>query len=274
VGLAVIGELRVPTGDHTSFLGDRAMVFAPRVAFERPLGPLRLLGNLGYRFRYHGQFLNLYVGNEVTASAGAIFRLPDWNSFSDNEALGELHLATPTEAPFTFSQADSLKTPLELLVGFRTRFAKKLLGTFALGRGLGIQTGYGREALRVIGGLTYDLEFHDKDGDGIPDDEDKCPAVAEDKDSFEDSDGCPEDDNDKDGIPDAQDLCPNNPGPKEYDGCPDTDGDEIPDNVDKCPTEYGPAENEGCPYKDPPPRQHQLRHRQGDHPAEVVPAPG
>ena len=48
----------------------------------------------------------------------------------------------------------------------------------------------------------------DRDGDGIPDEIDQCPDVPEDKDGFEDQDGCPDYDNDKDGIYDAQDQCP------------------------------------------------------------------
>ena len=39
----------------------------------------------------------------------------------------------------------------------------------------------------------------DRDGDGVPDVGDKCPAEPEDKDGFEDDDGCDEPDNDKDG---------------------------------------------------------------------------
>ena len=60
----------------------------------------------------------------------------------------------------------------------------------------------------------------DTDGDGIPDTLDKCPNQPEDKDGFEDEDGCPDLDNDKDGIPDTSDLCPNEPGPPEERGCP------------------------------------------------------
>ena len=66
----------------------------------------------------------------------------------------------------------------------------------------------------------------DRDGDGIPDDLDKCPDDPEDKDGFEDEDGCPDPDNDKDGIPDASDACPNEPetvnGFQDEDGCPDS----------------------------------------------------
>ena len=71
----------------------------------------------------------------------------------------------------------------------------------------------------------------DSDGDGIPDDEDKCPNEPEDKDGFQDDDGCPDPDNDGDGIPDAQDKCPNEPedkdGFQDADGCPDPDNDRT-----------------------------------------------
>jgi outer membrane protein OmpA-like peptidoglycan-associated protein len=64
----------------------------------------------------------------------------------------------------------------------------------------------------------------DRDGDGIPDQFDKCPDVPEDKDGVDDGDGCPEDDADSDGIPDVQDACPKEPGQKSSDpkknGCP------------------------------------------------------
>jgi OOP family OmpA-OmpF porin len=83
----------------------------------------------------------------------------------------------------------------------------------------------------------------DNDGDGIPDAQDKCPDQPEDKDGFQDADGCPDPDNDGDGIPDAQDKCPDQPedkdGFQDADGCPDpdNDGDGVPDAQDKCPTE-------------------------------------
>ncbi|MFI5289368.1 MAG: OmpA family protein, partial [Polyangia bacterium] len=89
----------------------------------------------------------------------------------------------------------------------------------------------------------------DNDQDGILDKVDKCPNQAEDKDGFEDEDGCPDPDNDKDGIADAEDKCPNEAGPKENGGCPDkdSDGDGVIDRLDRCPTVPGPADNQGCP---------------------------
>ncbi|HEY5948597.1 MAG TPA: OmpA family protein, partial [Kofleriaceae bacterium] len=65
----------------------------------------------------------------------------------------------------------------------------------------------------------------DNDHDGILDVDDSCPDTAEDRDSFDDSDGCPEADNDRDRVPDAYDKCPNEPetfnGYEDDDGCPD-----------------------------------------------------
>jgi outer membrane protein OmpA-like peptidoglycan-associated protein len=95
----------------------------------------------------------------------------------------------------------------------------------------------------------------DRDGDGIPDVKDKCPDEPEDKDGFEDEDGCPDPDNDLDGIPDVKDKCPNEPedfdGFEDEDGCPDPDNDQdgIPDAADKCPNEPGPPGSDGCPQK-------------------------
>ncbi|HEY0195276.1 MAG TPA: OmpA family protein [Kofleriaceae bacterium] len=94
----------------------------------------------------------------------------------------------------------------------------------------------------------------DMDGDGILDNVDKCPREPEDKDGFEDEDGCPDLDNDKDGIPDAVDKCPNEPedkdGFEDEDGCPDPDNDKdgIADVDDKCPMVPG-IPPDGCPKK-------------------------
>lgn len=252
VSLAAVLEARIPIGDGFSFMADRGFVVAPRLAAERRFGPVRVLANGGWRFRTApGQYLNLYVGHEFLLGGGAIVELPDFGKFTGNQLLGELNLATPTEAPFTFRDAESLKTPLELMLGARSTVAKNWSVLVALGRGLG-ESGYGREAFRLVLGVRYEfIAEPDQDGDGIPDKDDGCPTVAEDKDGHDDADGCPEDepvlDSDKDGIPDKEDGCPEVAGPGPLDGCPDKDGDQIPDIADKCPDQMGPPELQGCP---------------------------
>ena len=94
----------------------------------------------------------------------------------------------------------------------------------------------------------------DNDADGIRDIIDKCPMDPEDIDKFEDEDGCPDLDNDKDGLSDKVDQCPNEPedkdGFEDDDGCPDLDNDNdtFLDKDDKCPMEFGVAPD-GCPKK-------------------------
>jgi OOP family OmpA-OmpF porin len=65
----------------------------------------------------------------------------------------------------------------------------------------------------------------DPDGDGIVGPADRCPDQPEDRDGWQDEDGCPDPDNDGDGIADAQDACPDAPetvnGWQDEDGCPD-----------------------------------------------------
>jgi outer membrane protein OmpA-like peptidoglycan-associated protein len=82
----------------------------------------------------------------------------------------------------------------------------------------------------------------DSDGDGIDDEQDQCPNQAEDRDGFQDDDGCTDLDNDGDGIVDSADQCPDEPetknGFQDDDGCADqtsTDlvGFTFPRNSDK-----------------------------------------
>jgi outer membrane protein OmpA-like peptidoglycan-associated protein len=100
----------------------------------------------------------------------------------------------------------------------------------------------------------------DRDGDGTPNTVDACPDEAEDADSFEDEDGCPERDNDRDGTADAADGCPNEAEDRDdfedEDGCPerDNDLDAVPDATDRCPDAAedtdGFEDEDGCPEED------------------------
>ncbi len=94
----------------------------------------------------------------------------------------------------------------------------------------------------------------DRDNDGITDKLDTCPDKPEDKDGYQDDDGCPDLDNDGDGIADTNDKCPNDKAT--CDGCPvlDADGDGIDDDTDKCPKQPedmdGFQDEDGCPDPD------------------------
>ncbi|GGG42799.1 OmpA family protein [Epilithonimonas arachidiradicis] len=94
--------------------------------------------------------------------------------------------------------------------------------------------------------LLFRFGNTDRDKDGIPDKDDRCPDTP----GLPEFQGCP--DTDGDGIPDIDDQCPDVAGPKENNGCPwpDTDGDGVLDKDDACVDVPGPAENKGCPWPD------------------------
>lgn len=124
-----------------------------------------------------------------------------------------------------------------------------------------------QDAWILLAGLSFSvaipaggLRMTDQDGDGFYDPYDRCIKQAEDRDGFEDADGCPELDNDRDGVVDNKDNCPAVPEDMDAyldsDGCPDPDNDSdgIPDGQDPCPVQAedkdGFEDTDGCPDED------------------------
>ncbi len=120
-----------------------------------------------------------------------------------------------------------------------------------------VRRGYGQVDIGLLAKDAAVAVDGDRDNDGIADSRDVCPDLAEDKDDFQDDDGCPDYDNDNDGVPDNKDKCVNDAedkdGFQDEDGCPDPDNDKdgIPDTRDNCPDVKGDATHNGCPFKEP-----------------------
>jgi outer membrane protein OmpA-like peptidoglycan-associated protein len=124
------------------------------------------------------------------------------------------------------------------------------------------------ETFRVMAGVSWSptpagtrvIGRGDADGDEVPDRIDICPDEPEDRDNYQDDDGCPDLDNDGDGIIDAKDACTDEPedkdGYQDDDGCPepDNDNDGVPDVTDRCPNDKEDADgwedDDGCPEED------------------------
>jgi outer membrane protein OmpA-like peptidoglycan-associated protein len=154
--------------------------------------------------------------------------------------------------------------PLEVVGAFKLYLAKS--SYLLLGGGAGLvpgEAGGANPDARAFIGILFEPSIGDHDGDGTKDDVDRCPDDPEDRDDFEDADGCPEPDNDRDTSLDEDDRCPNEPedadGLDDADGCPedgslDRDGDHVADATDACPDDPEDVDRfqdqDGCPDPD------------------------
>ncbi|MCP4198923.1 MAG: OmpA family protein [Proteobacteria bacterium] len=163
---------------------------------------------------------------------------------------------------------DTAYLSTEINAGFKLYIERNsyLLAGYAHGlptADTGSKYGFQSVEHRFFIGFAFEPSIGDRDHDGIKDDVDQCPDDPEDRDDFEDSDGCPDPDNDQDGILDVNDDCPLVPedfdGDNDEDGCPeqgsnDRDGDGILDEVDQCPDDPedldGFEDQDGCPDPD------------------------
>jgi hypothetical protein len=275
--VAGIAGLTLPTGfgsDNSQFIGDKYPTVRLRGAIGWSTGQLSLGGTLGFIFRDPQEFYGTTIGQQLTFGAGGAYAITP--NFS---AIAELY------GRIGIQDASENNSPIEAVGGVRIGVAPAV--AVVLGGGGGLDHAIGAPELRFFGSVSFVPGAYgkssapecpegfapdgvsgcadasgDRDHDGIPDKDDKCPDQAEDHDGFEDDDGCPDLDNDKDGIPDLQDRCPNDPedGKEPYpkDGCPatkrDSDGDGIPDAYDACPLEEEDFDNfedgDGCPDLD------------------------
>jgi len=258
VAIAGALDVTVPSGNAESFTGGNTASARPRLIAgwqdERWSAAL----NVGFRFRGESRVVNVVVDDELTTGAGAAFALVPERVW----LIGEAYVAIGV-----FGDAHAV--PAEVLIGARAKLSRSWQGQLALGEGLG--RGYGTPAFQSIAAMSYSAALideskprpvapRDTDRDGLVDSVDKCPTEPEDKDGFEDTDGCPELDNDGDGIVDATDRCPLEPedkdGFQDDDGCPDADNDAdgIADAKDSCPLEPEDKDNfkddDGCPDPD------------------------
>jgi outer membrane protein OmpA-like peptidoglycan-associated protein len=255
VGLSALAV--IPTGTAGGLLHEHGVGGEFNAFVDLRTGALTLAAGGGVRVRQSTHLYDLELGNELLAHVAADLRLT-----AALALFGEISSATELAHPWSSTK----QSPLELLAGARARLGDVQLFGAA---GPGLEDGYGTPVFRVVAGAAWSNAPalappegpRDSDGDGILDAADRCPNEPEDRDGFQDDDGCPDPDNDGDGIPDAKDKCPNEPetknGYKDADGCPDknphdldTDGDGIRDDVDRCPTEPedkdGFEDDDGC----------------------------
>jgi outer membrane protein OmpA-like peptidoglycan-associated protein len=260
-GVAVSLPVVLPTAGGSDFLGGSGVGLQPRVVAEYGRR-LRLAANVGLDLRSDQWLRNLQVGDALAYGVGAElpFTLRGLPLAAEATLVGALGL----------DQQDPEERPLELLAALKYRSVSGF--SAHVGAGPGLTRGYGTPGFRLLAGLSYSPAPSreprevappapvDTDGDGLTDDNDGCPTAAEDKDGFQDTDGCADPDNDGDGIADTADACLDVPETKnaheDTDGCPDeapavdTDGDGLTDGKDGCPQvaedKDGFEDTDGC----------------------------
>jgi len=208
----------------------------------------RVFETSGYSFTLSGGAAYLFYNAKVQATPDPLYKVP--GNYSEKD------FALPVGLAFSYRYNDLLSFNTQAMV--YTTFSDRMDAFTFYNVNFGDEyEGY----LNLTAGFSVFLDAdQDKDGDGISNSKDKCPLDAEDKDGFQDKDGCPDPDNDKDGMDDLADKCPNKAedfdGFEDDDGCPDLDNDKdnIADNLDRCPNKPedsdGFQDDDGCPDYD------------------------
>jgi outer membrane protein OmpA-like peptidoglycan-associated protein len=258
-------EVGVPLGSKTAFTSAPSAVFAPSLVFDWRLGRVLVAAEASARLRSAAPFANATVGTQIGGALGVSVDVLKERWLT----VGAEAFALPTILGQRVDPRDTSGNAAKPLVP--AEWIASISNTRLLGGDVVLSLGGGASLPFVANALTtprYRLDFsikyaptgRDTDGDGVLDRDDKCPNEPEDRDGFEDADGCPDPDNDHDGIPDKLDKCPNEPedfdGHEDADGCPDLDDDHdgVPDAIDKCRNEPedrdGFEDADGCPDPD------------------------
>jgi len=215
--LAVRGVVHLPVGTSHTYFADDSWRTELAATADIELFGIGAGIALGYRHRFDDQAAkDDALTNVLRLSAGLRLPLPliarALPGRVQEAALLELDVGT---AACDFFAKD--KTPIEGRLGYRI-IVGDVFSTLTFGAGF--TDAIGAADFRSVLGVGYSPRQHDQDADGVPDSDDQCVHLPEDRDGFEDEDGCADDDNDGDLIVDEDDRCPLAPAE------PDRDNDE------------------------------------------------
>lgn len=200
----------------------------------------------------------------VAAEVVALIPLPDSLSYGDCRLVDLSRCSTLKDAGYRDADAKG-DLASYAVAGINYRMNAHMTANLAGSAGF---LGARGDDFRFMAGVVWSPQPEsearvgrgDRDGDGLPDLSDGCAEDAEDKDGYQDEDGCPDLDNDGDGVIDVDDQCADEPEDRDTfqddDGCPERDNDDdgIQDVADRCPDDAedvdGFEDDDGCSDED------------------------
>jgi outer membrane protein OmpA-like peptidoglycan-associated protein len=185
-GLAVGGRADLPTTTLTpeTPIGSDAFVWALEGIVDYKDGPLLVAANLGTRSMPEVDLQNVTMDDYLFWRVGAGIAV------NSDETVG---LSADLVGGLTYKAglSNGAGNPVEFMGGAWARVQDRLV--MRVGGGTGLSEGIGAPDFRVVAMMGYEPPVkRDKDDDGVINKLDKCRDVPEDKDGFNDADGCPD----------------------------------------------------------------------------------
>jgi OmpA-OmpF porin, OOP family len=228
--MALGTQIFFPTGNRSLYAGDGGVRVAPHLLAAGQIDVFTYAASVG--ILYHSQdqsYAGTPVGGQLLMAGSVGLLLDDKHLLIGPEVFGSTNI---TNGGAAFARNSS---PVEGLFGVHGMTTGGW--RFGIGAGTGFAQGFGSPAARVVATLGFTPPphvRHDRDHDGVVDEDDACPDEPGIKTSDPETNGCPpppaevvappDPDRDRDGILNENDACPDTPGEPDPDparnGCP------------------------------------------------------
>lgn len=141
VAIALIPELRLPSGDRDLLLSNGGWGAGLLIAGERDFGPIRAAANIGYRYNGSARFRDIDYRHQIPVSLAGYLPLASGTWGVNAELAGAVSV------PF-----DRYNNPGEFHIGGRYQIAKDASMTTGVGLG---NLGVGSNDVRVVVGVKF-----------------------------------------------------------------------------------------------------------------------
>ncbi len=197
VALALMNRVTIPVGDPSSFIAEGVVSDEARALFDGHfLGAFTVHANAGVKLRGH----EIDYGCGTTAIADCMSRFQHELLWGAGLELDTSILKIPMMTwfaevrgylPLAPIHPFESRLPSGTFASLAARLAIRDVTLFA-GPEFALDRGIGNAPLRITVGVSFTPRSHDRDGDGVEDDVDRCPDLPGNSDGVQRPDGCPD----------------------------------------------------------------------------------